>query len=841
MATEVPDAFGEIVIVFADDGNEWALFIQRKLTSPEYTIATHAHHYNTVNIPSLKNYKVQVVLISPQLLEGAASNQWDFAQFEKSSTVMVLLGLDVMEVKNILQAKSEYIFQCNHETIHQNDPGASLRNALMEIIKVYERDEFSDDEDPFEETDSIYQYPPSPRQINQIYKIIPKALNSSSPETLILLDRPADSDLTVELKTSPPIKVTAEFIDKAVYAVNIPDRCSGTVPVKVSSGDQVIAEDHVKLQTKMDQLCNLLRDITDPMSVMCQALGLKSDKNEALDAAMSQQLKKWSPQNIQMLQMFEANVTDERSSHEWPTIAHFAAEFNLVNTCTELLRFPPTFIVMACCMENCNGDYPCDIAERKGYQHLAQLLTRVVEDHNVDSGIMEPELPPPAPHMKAYHYVNQSTDTVKGVLDLESPYMDMTGVQKVLPGDKPFPCKKRTKSKGTQEVHRSVSEGGKRLSFMNLESASSNGEDSTSDASKPRSPRPASEGSAEEASSSPEALTDFLSSFKPPPSLPLKKGPPTPAKPQLASKPHLSQSASPSQSLSSSVSSSMSSRPGSSVKPPPPKGPKPRSSSSPKVSDVESSPSESPQTSPRESYVTSEKSPESTADVPAGDTQLVSQLYGDTLASSSIPGTQGVPPEHVLSDDEASDIRLEAHEQPSALIGDTYTTSELSMRGKTTTRSKISSFLKRIGMKKHYSEHDLHRSDKQKKTRFYVRQARGSDPGLSGIGIDNLQHGAQKSFTVPRKMSLPAVLEPPEPRDSGSFSEEEDGTTDAEKISYRRKSGKHDRSHRSRQSLERKQSVRLSRAMNENISDAPSMPQQQKPSRFRSMLSSAST
>ncbi|XP_067671482.1 phosphoinositide 3-kinase adapter protein 1-like isoform X2 [Haliotis asinina] len=821
MATEVPDAFSEIVIVYADDGNEWALFIQRKLTSPEYKIGTHSQHYNTVSIPSLKNYKVQVVLISPQLLEGAASNQWDFSQFEKSSTVMVLLGIDVFEVKNLLQARSEYIFQCNHETIHQNDPGASLRNALMEIIKVYERDEFSDDEDPFEETDNIYQYPPSPRQINQIYKIIPKAPNSPSPETLILLDRQADTDLTVELKTSPPVKVTAEFIDKAVYAVNIPDRSSGTVPLKVSSGDQVIGEDHVKLQTKMDQLCNLLHDITDPMSLMCQALGLNSDKNEALDAAMSQQLKRWSPQNIQMLQMFETNVTDERSSHEWPTIAHFAAEFNLVKTCTELLRFPPAFLVMACCMENCNGDYPCDIAERKGYHHLAQLLTHIVEEHNVDSGIMEPELPPPAPHMKAYHYINQIP--TEGVLDLESPYMDMTGLQKVLQEDKPFPCKKRTKSKGKEEVQRSVSEGGKRLSFMNSETASSNGEDSTSDASKPRSPRPASEGSAEEISSSPEALTDFLSSFKPPPSLPPKKGPPTPAKPQL-SKPQLSQSASPSQSLSSSVSSSTSSRPGSSVKPPPPTFPKPRSSSCPKVSDVyESSPSESPHTSERESYVKTEKSLESTPDVPSEDTQLVSQLYGDIMASSSPSGTQGVPLEHVLSDDEASNVRMEEHEQPSALIGDVYTTSEFSMRGRTTTRSKISSFLKRIGMKKHSSEHDLSSSGKQKKTRFYVRQARGSDPGLSG------------------KMSLPAVLEPPEARDSGSFSEEEDGTTDADKISYRRKSGKQAMSHKSRQSLERKKSVRLSRAMNENIRDAPSMPQQQKSSRFRNMLSSAST
>ncbi|XP_046379564.2 phosphoinositide 3-kinase adapter protein 1-like isoform X2 [Haliotis rufescens] len=823
MAAEAPDTFGEIVIVYADDGNEWALFIQRKLTSPEYNIRTHGQDYSTVNIPSLKNYKVQVVLISPQLLEGAASSQWDFAQFDKSSTVMVLLGLDVLEVKNILQAKSEYIFQCNHETIHQNDPGTSLRNALMEIIKVYEQDEFSDEEDPFD-TDSIYQYPPSPRQINQIYKIIPKAPNSSSPETLILLDRPSDTDLTVELRTSPPVKVTAQFIDKAVYAVDIPEGTRGTIPVKVSCRDQVLGEDRVKLQTKMDQLYSLLHDITNPMTLMCQALGLNGDNNEALDSAMSQQLKKWSPQNIQMLQMFEASVTDERSSHKWPTIAHFAAEFNLVNMCTELLRFPHTFMVMACCMENCDGDYPCDIAERKGFQHLAQLLTSVVEEHNVDSGIMEPELPPPAPHMKAFHYINQTP--VEGVLDLESPYMDMTGLQK-----------------GKQEVKRSVSEGGKRLSFMNLES-SSNGEDQKSDAPKPRILRPASEGSAEEVSSSPEALTDFLSSFKPPPSLPHKKGPTPTAKPQVAAKPQPSRSASPSLSSSSSMSSSTSSRPSSYVKPPLPKGLKPGSSSSPKASDVESSPSESPQASPRESFVKGEKSLESTPDAFGEDSQLVSQLYGDILASSakSGSGTQGVthdPRDFVFSDDEASDIRLEGYEHPSALIGDIHTTTEPAMRGRTT-RSKISSFLKRIGMKKQSSLQDPHRTDKQnKKTRFYVRQARGSDPGLSGIGFDKLQLGAPKSYTVPRKMSLPAVLEPTEARDSGSYSEEEDGSTDAEKISYRRKSGKQPLSQKSRQSLERRKSVRLSRAMNENISDAPSMPQQQKAGRFRNILSSA--
>lgn len=97
---------------------------------------------------------------------------------------------------------------------------------------------------------------------------------------------------------------------------------------------------------------------------------------------------------------------------------------------------------------------------------------------------------------------------------------------------------------------------------------------------------------------------------------------------------------------------------------------------------MESSPSESPQASPRESFVKGEKSLESTPDAFGEDSQLVSQLYGDILASSakSGSGTQGVThdrKDYVFSDDEASDIRLEGYEHPSALIGDMHTVSTL--------------------------------------------------------------------------------------------------------------------------------------------------------------------
>ncbi len=75
-------------------------------------------------------------------------------------------------------------------------------------------------------------------------------------------------------------------------------------------------------------------------------------------------------------------ASDDRCASEWPTLPHFVAEYNLVKTCRELVKLPSSYLVDACCMENCNGDYPHEIAERKGYDQLAAVLVQTVKEHS---------------------------------------------------------------------------------------------------------------------------------------------------------------------------------------------------------------------------------------------------------------------------------------------------------------------------------------------------------------------------------------------------------------------------------------------------------------------------
>ncbi len=78
--------------------------------------------------------------------------------------------------------------------------------------------------------------------------------------------------------------------------------------LKISCRDQLIGEDSVKVQSRLSQLRSLLQDIADPMSLMCEALGLDNHDSGALDKHLAQQVQKqWTSQLTQMFQTFDSN------------------------------------------------------------------------------------------------------------------------------------------------------------------------------------------------------------------------------------------------------------------------------------------------------------------------------------------------------------------------------------------------------------------------------------------------------------------------------------------------------------------------------------------------------
>ena len=75
--------------------------------------------------------------------------------------------------------------------------------------------------------------------------------------------------------------------------------------------------------------------------------------------------------------LFSSHPADHEDRH-WPTLLHFAAEFNLRQVCSELLLYPG--MIHAACTENSEGLFPCQLAENKGFYAVQKQLMQFVED-----------------------------------------------------------------------------------------------------------------------------------------------------------------------------------------------------------------------------------------------------------------------------------------------------------------------------------------------------------------------------------------------------------------------------------------------------------------------------
>ena len=75
--------------------------------------------------------------------------------------------------------------------------------------------------------------------------------------------------------------------------------------------------------------------------------------------------------------LFSSHPADHED-RQWPTLLHFAAEFNLRQVCDEVLLCPG--MIHAACTKNSEGLLPCQLAERKGFYALQKRLLQYVKD-----------------------------------------------------------------------------------------------------------------------------------------------------------------------------------------------------------------------------------------------------------------------------------------------------------------------------------------------------------------------------------------------------------------------------------------------------------------------------
>ncbi|XP_050391933.1 phosphoinositide 3-kinase adapter protein 1 isoform X4 [Patella vulgata] len=367
---------GEVLLFYASDGEQWATFLTNKFTSQEYNLPVRTELFSTPDFEFSAECCVQVLLLTPELLESASKTKTNFLGLIPTRCVVVLLGVEKSDVETLLKAdgQSKHIFDCKICCV--NNDNETIKGTLVTIIEVYEGCGSDDDDD-------IYSVPPSNKQINHVYQVIPDHIQQGD-YIYVILDRKAENGVQIHCDSTDE-GIVIDSLDKAVYCAKLPESAKGELNLSIVSDNQPLGEEKIVVETKLDRMRSLLDDVVNPVGFLCQALGLRTYTAKALDEALVQKIRlKSSPSVFQaFLSIDDVNFTDDKSKSIWPTPLHFAAEYNLEQFVQELMKYPG--MILAACTENINKEYPSTIAEREGHTDLCHKLVRFVLDQKQEA------------------------------------------------------------------------------------------------------------------------------------------------------------------------------------------------------------------------------------------------------------------------------------------------------------------------------------------------------------------------------------------------------------------------------------------------------------------------
>lgn len=443
---------GPINFITATDGVAWANFLQSKLCSDDYKITSSLHSPSENGLSDLfQPFNTCAVLVSPSLLDQDHASFWTrcVPRFH-SRTVILFLGVDRSDLRQS-EIGGKYFDQVIKQPwLEVDGTRDAVTNALVKLIEAYESAELSqsdneesdnEDMDPkvpdqnLDETQPLYDYPPPPRQQNSILKIIPDIIyEQGSHEVLVLMERDPEGTVTMATEPSelnPARHIVMKRVSACAYIALLPDSFIGTVQFMVLAGNHCLGNGCLLIQSRMEQLQYIFEKETSPLTLLWDALGMSELRShvgaEELDSLLAKKLSVMQlPPSLQKILISEelSNLNDHENIR-WPTLLHFAAEYNLSKVCDELLRYPG--MIHAACTENCYGKFPCQLAEHNGHRTLQKKLVQYVQDMKLrrdgtDSGISMFESPPPAPHKTVGpNYVNEKCTSSS----IEDDYIDM--------------------------------------------------------------------------------------------------------------------------------------------------------------------------------------------------------------------------------------------------------------------------------------------------------------------------------------------------------------------------------------------------------------------------------
>ncbi|KAK3600209.1 hypothetical protein CHS0354_019835 [Potamilus streckersoni] len=350
------------------DGTEWAKYLQSKLGEREYQIGIGLNDVTSNDISQGKS-KINVFLITPDFLELIDPNI--IKGFDHKCSLSVLMGVGTEDFTLITKEHGVHEDVKDWITLIVDASEESVRHLLMTIVTLYDND-----------------YPPP--KIQMIFKeVIGEGMN-----VYIGLEKKAESDVSVHFDGNDE-ELKATYTDRYFYTFSLTDeeaqmfstfnvRCKkniigeGQLRDIVPSTQQVNpTAGHVycnigEKQTKLQQLRILLENEIHPINLLCQCMGLCVSETEQLDRKLANKISALDfPEHLSFISSHE-DPPEIQFDRRWPTLLHFAAEYDLVNFAEALLLYPA--LQVACQIRNRDGHTPDELAHHSGHLELSEML-----------------------------------------------------------------------------------------------------------------------------------------------------------------------------------------------------------------------------------------------------------------------------------------------------------------------------------------------------------------------------------------------------------------------------------------------------------------------------------
>lgn len=387
-----------------------------------------------------------IIFLSPEIIENECPFPIDISCLNPRSTVFLFLGVEIHEVRQFFGSQSEHVFRCLCSHIDASE--VSICDALVQIVNAYEDtggcSSISGGSD-LQELDpddvsgeGVYQKPSSV-QLNRVEKVFPRELTGGERLVYVLLKQQPEHEVVVEMGSTKQEFPLTQVCDR-LFSFSVPDGLCGKVSFVIGSQGHEIGSESVRVMSRMDQLQEILAEEVEPRNILAQAVGVAPGDDASLDTALALRLQQLaSAYTFARLFPVEETLQIKGQGKQvmYPSLLHFAADYNLRTFCSELLRYPS--MAGAAQTENKDGETPRLIAARKQFLQLESDLTQFASRHGIsenqevnaeDRMYVQPTSPqdgcrppPPPAHRptKAAGYVNSGVETYITMGEVQHP------------------------------------------------------------------------------------------------------------------------------------------------------------------------------------------------------------------------------------------------------------------------------------------------------------------------------------------------------------------------------------------------------------------------------------